>query len=95
MEPRALDDATLARWLRLSLLADPAPWTSSIEGRDHDSGDTFIMIGAADDRRQDLYLSRDSGPADGATHDLIAVARNALPLLIEEVRRLRSKLGEP
>ncbi len=95
MEPTELDDATLTRWLRLSQLADPLPWTSSVEGRDHESGDTFIIVGAPEDRREDLYLSRDSGPADAATHDLIAVARNALPLLIEEVRRLRSKLGEP
>lgn len=94
VEPVTLDDATLARWARLSVEADPAPWTSSVEGRDHESGDTFIMVGAGDDRREDLYLSRDGGPADGVTHDLIAVARNALPLLIEEVRRLRLQLGE-
>ena len=95
MEPMALDERTLTRLVRLSELADPPPWTSSVEGRDHESGDTFIMIGAAEDRREDLYLSRDSGPADGATHDLIAAARNALPLLIEEVQRLRSTLREP
>ena len=59
--------------------------SSSVEGRDHMSGDTFIMIGAEGDRREDLYLSRDSGPADTPTHDLIAEARNALPVLIEEI----------
>ena len=58
------------------------------------SGDTFIMVGAEGDRREDLYLTRDSGPADAATHDLIAEARNALPILIEEVLRLRSVLAK-
>lgn len=50
------------------------------------------MIGADPDRREDLYLTRDSGPADAAAHDLVAAARNALPILIEEIRRLRSHL---
>jgi hypothetical protein len=51
------------------------------------------MIGAEDDRREDLYLSRDSGPADASIHDLVAEARNALPLLLAEIKRLRSELG--
>jgi hypothetical protein len=52
------------------------------------------MIGAEGDRREDLYLSRDSGPADAPTHDLVAEARNALPFLIGEIRRLRSELDK-
>jgi hypothetical protein len=92
MEPMALDDAALDRLVRLSEQGDPPPWRSLVEGRDHDSGDTFIMVAAGSDRREDVYLSRDSGPADAVTHDLIAEARNALPLLINEVRRLRAEL---
>jgi hypothetical protein len=61
-----------------------------VEGRDHRSGDSFIMSGAPDDRREDIYLSRDSGPAIAADLDLIAAARTYLPLLVAEVRRLRS-----
>jgi len=61
-----------------------------IEGRDHMSGDSFIMIGPDDDRRADLYMSRDSGRADPLTLDLIAEARTYLPVLITEVKRLRS-----
>jgi len=94
MEPIDLDDETLDRLLRLLEGVDPAPWTSSVEGRDHDSGDTVIVIGSDGDHREDLYLSRDSGPADVATHDLVAEARNALPALIGETRRLRSELAE-
>ena len=92
MEPPALDDETLDALMRLSDHGDPPPWNASVEGRDHMSGDTFIMIGAEGDRREDLYLSRDSGLADSATHDLVAEARNALPVLIGEIRRLRSEL---
>jgi hypothetical protein len=51
-----LDDATLDRLMRLSRSADPPPRRSMIEGRDHMSGDSFIMIGPGDDRREDLYL---------------------------------------
>jgi hypothetical protein len=85
-----LDDETLDRLLRLSERADPPPWRSMIEGRDHMSGDSFIMIGVEGDRREDLYVSRDSGPADSATLDLLAEARTYLPKLIAEVKRLRA-----
>lgn len=95
MDPIALDDDALARLVRLSDRGDPPPWTSFVEGRDHTSGETFIMVGAEDDRREDLYLTRDSGPADAASYDLIAEARNALPILIEEILRLRSELAKP
>ena len=94
MEPGALDDEALDRLARLSELGDPPPWTSMVEGRDHDSGDTFIMIGVDRARRADMYLSRDGGPAGVLIHDRVEEARNALPLLIEEVRRLRSQLEE-
>ena len=88
-----MDDATLDRLLALSKAADPAPWQSWVEGRDGLGGDTFIMVGAGNDRREDLYLTRDSGPADAATYDLLAEARNALPALVAEIKRLRSVLS--
>ena len=58
-----LDDETLTRLIDLSDRVDPPPSRSMAEGRDHSAGDTFIMIGSEDDRREDLYLSRDSGPS--------------------------------
>jgi hypothetical protein len=85
-----LDDATLDRLMQLSRWADPPPWRSVVEGRDHTSGPSFIMIGPDDDRREDLYVSRDSGPADPSTLDVLAEARTYLPLLIAEVKRLRA-----
>jgi hypothetical protein len=85
-----LDDATLDRLIRLSESVDPPPWRSFIEGRDHTSGDSFIMVGPGNDRREDMYVSRDSGPANGSTLDLLAEARTYLPALIAEVKRLRA-----
>ncbi len=63
--------------------ATPGPWKSYIEGRDHDSGDSFIMTGQAD-----IYLIGAS-PDD---QDFIAHARQDLPALLAEVRRLKSLL---
>jgi hypothetical protein len=80
---------------RLRMLADAAsapPWRSMIEGRDHRVGDNFIMIGRPDDRDEDLYLSRDSGPAGVADHDFIAAARNLMIDLLDEIDRLRGEL---
>jgi hypothetical protein len=85
-----LDDATLDWLMRLSRSADPPPWRSMIEGRDHTAGESFIMIGPDGDRREDLYVSRDSGPADPTTLELLAEARTYLPVLIAEVKRLRA-----
>jgi len=65
--------------------ATKGPWISYIEGRDFTSGCSFI--GTAED---DIELS-------GATvddQDFIAHARQDIPLLIEEIKRLRRKLDE-
>jgi len=63
-----------------------------VEGCDHVSGDSFIMIGEGSDRRDGMYVSRDSGPADAATLDIIAASCTYLPALVAEVIRLRSYL---
>jgi hypothetical protein len=90
MTAPSLDCATLDRLMQLSRPTDPPPWRSMIEARDHMSGDSFIMIGPDDDRREDLYVSRGSGPADPSTLELLAEARTYLPVLIVEVKRLRA-----
>ncbi len=69
--------------------ATPGPWRSMIEGRDHMSGSSFIMTGAPSARGEDIELT-------GATNDdqdFIAHAREDVPRLIAEVRRLRSLLA--
>lgn len=87
--PDDLDEDVLGELLRLSDRADPPPWRSMVEGRDHLSGDSFIQVGHGDDRAEDIYVSRASGVAGSAELDVIAAARTYLPLLVEEVLRLR------
>lgn len=60
-----------------------------IEGRDHASGSSFIMTGPPGARGEDIELS-------GATaddQDFIAHARQDVPRLLEEIRRMRGLLG--
>lgn len=61
-------------------------------GRDGLVGDSFIIVGDEErhDRREDLCLGQDSEPADAAHLDLVAAARTYLPVVIEEVRSLRT-----
>ena len=76
------------QWLddieRRASRATAGPWTSFVEGRDHVSGSSFIRTGA-----DDIELS-------GATiddQDFIAHARQDIPALIAEVRRLLAGRG--
>jgi hypothetical protein len=69
-----------------------APWVSFIEGRDCESGSSFIMTGIAkgeniwgETRGEDIYLTG----ATNADMDFIAHARQDIPKLLEEIRRLK------
>lgn len=83
----AITDAELTELERLVDGASPGPWVASVEGRDHTSGEHVILVG--DPREEDMYVSRDSRPASAADLDFIAAARNYIPKLLAEVRRLR------
>jgi hypothetical protein len=72
-----------------------APWVSFIEGRDCESGSSFIMTGIAKGdniwgktRGEDIYLSG----ATNADQDFIAHARQDIPMLIAEIERLKKLL---
>jgi len=65
--------------------ATAGPWKSCIEGRDHESGSSFIMTSS-----EDIELS---GATD-ADQDFIAHARQDVPQLVDEVARLRRRLKE-
>jgi hypothetical protein len=82
-----ITDAELEELERLVADASPAPWRAYIEGRDNESGDSFIAIG--DPREADMDISRDDGRAPDADWDFIAAARNYMPRLLSEIRRLR------
>ncbi len=78
---KTLSDEMLDEIERRSNRATPGPWKSYVERRDHISGSDFIMTTA-----EDIYLT-------GATvedQDFIAHARQDVPLLLSEVRRLRA-----
>jgi len=52
-----------------------------IEGRDHTSGDSFIMTAG-----EDIYISN---PLFDNNQDFIANAKQDIPKLVAEIRRLR------
>lgn len=95
-----MDDDLLDELEQLEKAATPGPWVSSVEGRDHFGGDDVIL--AAQDPRQvdsDVYASirvagGDWHPVSISDQDFIAAARNAIPRLIAEVRRLRGNEGD-
>ena len=64
------------------------PWWASWEGRDHQSGDSFIGTGPDGQRGPDLYVSVDGRPAPVELLDFIAHAREDVPALVAEIRRL-------
>jgi hypothetical protein len=69
--------------------AQPGPWKSWVEGRDFQSGSNFIQTGQGADQGEDIEMT-------GATvedQDFMAAARQDIPRLIAEVRRLRGLLN--
>ena len=61
--------------------AAPGPWKSFVEGRDHTSGSSFIATPGSD-----IELTG----ATAADQDFIAHARQDVPRLLYEIRRLRA-----
>jgi hypothetical protein len=93
-EAQRFSDAELDQLALRCDAASKPPWQSFIEGRDHWGGDNFIRVGGMDDSEPDMYVSRSTAegslPASDADLDFIARARQDLPLLLAEVRRLRA-----
>ncbi len=67
----------------------PGPWVSYFEGRDHTSGSSFIKTGSGGERSEEMELLGGSL----ADQDFIARARQDVPLLLDEIERLRGLLG--
>ena len=80
-----LTDAELAAIEERCAAATPGPWKSFVEGRDHDSGDSFIQTPCDDD----IYLTGTTI----ADQDFIAHARVDVVRLLQEVRRQRTGWG--
>jgi hypothetical protein len=71
-----------------------APWVASIEGRDHESGSSFVMTGIP--KGEDIWQAKRGEDLEiiGATNadlDFIANARQDIPALIAEIERLQNK----
>lgn len=75
-----ISEEELSRIETLSNVATAGPWQSFIEGRDHESGSSFIRTPAGD-----IELSG----ASRFDQDFIAAARSAVPSLVAEICRLR------
>jgi len=80
-----LDDTELEAISKRCAAATPGPWKSFVEGRDHTSGSSFIMIGNGETRSDDIELSG----ATVADQDFIAHARQDIPRLLAEIARLK------
>jgi len=85
-----ISDAELDAMQQRADAASRAPWRSWIEDRDQECGSSFIQVGSDDDRDEDMYVSRDDRPISDADLDFIAAARQDVPRLVAEVRRLRN-----
>jgi hypothetical protein len=59
-------------------------WKAYIEGKDHTSGSSFIMTGIGSERGNDIELLG----ATEADYDFIANAKQDIPKLIAELRKL-------
>ncbi len=70
---------------RRSRTAAPGPWISYVVGRDFEAGLNYIEVSYCD--------TMEVLGASAADQDFIAHARDDLPRLINEVRRLRAELN--
>jgi hypothetical protein len=70
-----------------------APWVAFIEGRNQESGSSFIMTGIP--KGEDIWQTKrgedlEISGATSADLDFIANARQDIPVLIAEIERLNS-----
>jgi hypothetical protein len=85
-----LSDEQLDELERLTAEATPGPWTANIEEEAPIGGQSMIGLdGLPDDFPPDMYVYHDRETAPAADLKFIAAARNYMPRLIAELRRLR------
>ncbi len=93
-DPAPISDDELDQIEQRASGASPAPWQAFIEARDHIAGDDFIRIGGLDDVQPDMYVQHYLGASSvrvpAADLDFIAHARQDIPRLVAEIRRLRA-----
>ena len=85
-----LTDDELGELERLTSAATPGPWTANIEDEAPIGGDSMIGLdGLPGDYPPDMYVFHDRQIAPSTDIKFIAAARNYMPRLIAELRRLR------
>lgn len=70
--------------------ATKSPWVSYIEGRDFTSGSSFIMTGIESERDYDIEMFS----VREEDQDFIAMSRNVIPDLVNEIFRLKQILND-
>src|SRR4051794_27689526 len=90
MSDEPLADDELDELERLTAAATPDPWTANIEEEAPIGGDSMISLdGLPGDFPPDMYVLHDRQIAPSADIKFIAAARNYMPRLLAELRRLR------
>ena len=97
-----LTDAELNEMERRAAAAAPAPWIAFMESRFGTGGASMIQVGQPSDVDDEIYVRRCIGSKQLASPneqldadiDFIAAARQDVPRLIAEVRRLRAVMAE-
>ncbi|MFD7640588.1 hypothetical protein ACFV4P_08035 [Kitasatospora sp. NPDC059795] len=93
-----LSDEELAAVERRSSAASPGPWIARLESRQSIGGGSFVQLDSDPAQDDELYLRRFVGghevlgvdPRTDADIEFIAGARQDVPRLLAEVRRLRA-----
>ena len=73
----------------LTAAATPGPWVANIEEEAPIGGDSMIELGLPGDFPPDMYVFHDREIAPSGDIKFIAAARNYMPRLLAEIRRLR------
>lgn len=87
---------------RRAVAATPGPWVGWLESRQGIGGTSFIQLRADTEDDDELYLTRITGGPEvvgptantDADIDFIAAARQDIPRLVDEVKRLREALAQ-
>jgi hypothetical protein len=91
-----LSEVELDEIERRALDSSPAYWEAFVFPNPNDQD--FIRIGGLDDGQPDMYvryfLGANEVPVPAADYDFIANARQDVPRLVGEVRRLQALLGD-
>jgi hypothetical protein len=102
-EDEALTEAELSEMERRTEAAAPGPWVAFLETRGGVGDCSVIQVGRGNDIDDEIYVRRFIGtkelvspnPQLDSDIEFIAAARQDMPRLIAEVKRLRTLVDAP